>query len=820
VAIAVTAGILIDRAFSPSLLGSLFAAGILLAASVIAGLGPRSGLALVYLGLALTGFGAAYHHYRRDHHPADDIGWLARETPQLIQVQGFLEEEPRPVWFDPDDPLHSSRSFDAESTPTVAVLSVRKRFEDQRWLNASGRVALYVSGPLRDLHAGDEVEVVGHLLALRGPENPGERDYAAELRDAGVRATIQVRHTADVVTRLERGSWLAVPVRRACIRGWGDRTLVEGIPGGRGGLASALLLGEDSSLTPPEWQKYIHTGVIHVLVVSGQQLVVLAAFLWFCLRFTPLRQRPSVVIIVVILWLYAVLAGGRPSVVRAAATVSVFAGGVLLRRLTFPANALAAAWLLVLLLNPGDVANLGCLLSFSCVAVLYWSFDRQRAKEEKIDPLDQLVEASRPAWQRALLGVGRFLAASYFLSFLLWLVVTPLVVAKMHYLPLTGLLIGPPVVWLASVALVSGFLFLLASICVPFLAPIPAWATSLSLAGCEGLVDLGLHLSPRHLYLNDIPRWWLIGVYVLLSAAFFLSRTRRLLQPTLLVGLVWLGVGAAALFIRIPSDETRITFLAVGHGGCCVIETPDGRTLLYDTGSMRGPGVARQKIAPFLWHRGIRHIDEVFLSHADLDHFNGLRDLLDFCSVGQVTRTPSFALKENAAVRAVLDRLERDGIPVRLVQQGDRLRAGELTLDVLHPPETGPEGVENVRSLVLLVQHGRHRVLLTGDLEGVGLSALLQHPPHRVDVLMAPHHGSRRIDVRGLLNWSRPGLIVSQDDRREPAGGDPYQNASVRLLNTGEHGAVTLRVHSSGVIVETFVTSQRFVLRTSHRESD
>src|SRR5262249_48602193 len=136
VAIAVTVGILLDRAFSPPLLGSLFAAGILLAASLIAGLGPRSGPALCSLALPLAGVGAPYHHYRRDHHPADDIGWLARETPQIIQVQGFLDEEPRPVWFDPKDPLRSSRSIDVESTPTVAILSVRKRYENQQWLNA------------------------------------------------------------------------------------------------------------------------------------------------------------------------------------------------------------------------------------------------------------------------------------------------------------------------------------------------------------------------------------------------------------------------------------------------------------------------------------------------------------------------------------------------------------------------------------------------------------------------------------------------------------------------------------------------------------
>ena len=74
--------------------------------------------------------------------------------------------------------------------------------------------------------------------------------------------------------------------------------------------------------------------------------------------------------------------------------------------------------------------------------------------------------------------------------------------------------------------------------------------------------------------------------------------------------------------------------LPVGHGGCTVLETPDGRTLLYDAGALAGPEVTRRQIAPFLWSRGIRRIDEVILSHADLDHFNGLPSLLDRFAIG------------------------------------------------------------------------------------------------------------------------------------------------------------------------------------------
>jgi len=59
------------------------------------------------------------------------------------------------------------------------------------------------------------------------------------------------------------------------------------------------------------------------------------------------------------------------------------------------------------------------------------------------------------------------------------------------------------------------------------------------------------------------------------------------------------------------------------------METPDGRTLIYDAGALGGPDVTKRQIAPLPLECGIRRIDEVFLSHADLDHSTGLPALLD-----------------------------------------------------------------------------------------------------------------------------------------------------------------------------------------------
>jgi competence protein ComEC len=258
----------------------------------------------------------------------------------------------------------------------------------------------------------------------------------------------------------------------------------------------------------------------------------------------------------------------------------------------------------------------------------------------------------------------------------------------------------------------------------------------------------------------------------------------------------------------------------VGHGGCTVVETPEGHTLLYDAGAMSGPDVTVRRIAPYLWNRGIRRIDEVILSHADLDHFNGIPDLLDRFAVGQVSMTPTFADKPAAGVRHVLAELRRRGVPVRELKAGDRLRTGGLTLEVLHPPAGWrPADTENARSMVLRLRHAGHTVLLTGDLEGEGLRRVLRCPGEPVDVLMAPHHGSHRLDGGALARWCRARLVVSCQGPPRGAARAPamYVRQGARFWSTHEHGAVTLRSGAGGLVAQTFRTRQVLALRSQGR---
>jgi competence protein ComEC len=414
-----------------------------------------------------------------------------------------------------------------------------------------------------------------------------------------------------------------------------------------------------------------------------------------------------------------------------------------------------------------------------------------------------------------VLSVVRPIGISYAVTGLLFLVTAPLVASWVHIISPSGVVIGPPMVLLTSLAIIAGFLMLVAELLGGFATPVIAMVLRWLLTACDKVVLWGDQLPLGHRYVSDIPMWWLWGLYLGLFALLWIKPIWDRRRWLGLCGAAWLCVGLLSGSLQPAPDELRCTFLSVGHGGCTILETPDGRTILYDAGSLAGPDVTQRFIAPYLWHRGTRRIDEVILSHADLDHFNALPSLLDRFSVGLVTFTPSFTAKASPGVQATMQALSTKGVPTRVVSAGDVLNAGQVRMEVLHPPAIGPDGIENVRSLVLRVRHAGHSILLTGDLQEPALSQVMARKTEPIDVLMAPHHGSRTSNTPALAKWANPRLVVicQSAPRSTSPASDPYAIAGARVMSTWRDGAVTISSHSTGLIAEGFRGGERVVVR-------
>jgi competence protein ComEC len=261
---------------------------------------------------------------------------------------------------------------------------------------------------------------------------------------------------------------------------------------------------------------------------------------------------------------------------------------------------------------------------------------------------------------------------------------------------------------------------------------------------------------------------------------------------------LWIIVGLTTALSRplLRGETVECSFVAVGHGACIVVETADGQTLLYDAGSLGSPQYATQTIASYLWHRGIRRIDGIVISHADIDHYNAVPGLLRRFPVGAVYVSPLMfdGIGESGSSGPELLRaeIERRGVPLREIWSGDALRVGKhVTAHVLHPPRVGVVGTDNANSITLAVECHGWRVLLPGDLESPGLEDVLAELPYDCDVLLAPHHGSRLSDPPGFAAWSTPEWVVISGalGRDVEPVVETYAEAGAEVVRTSHRGA-------------------------------
>ena len=135
-------------------------------------------------------------------------------------------------------------------------------------------------------------------------------------------------------------------------------------------LADAILLGSRETLDPEITEDYVETGTIHLLVVAGLHLGILAGTVLLVLRRLPIPRRAALAGSALFTVLYALLVDAQPPVVRATILMLCFCGSLYFGRRRLGFNSLAAAGLVVLALNPADLFRIGAQLSFLCVAGL------------------------------------------------------------------------------------------------------------------------------------------------------------------------------------------------------------------------------------------------------------------------------------------------------------------------------------------------------------------------------------------------------------------------------------------------------------------
>lgn len=266
--------------------------------------------------------------------------------------------------------------------------------------------------------------------------------------------------------------------------------------------------------------------------------------------------------------------------------------------------------------------------------------------------------------------------------------------------------------------------------------------------------------------------------------------------------------------VLIPTEKwiqtgLEMTFLDVGQGDCIFLKNGTGMTCLIDGGSTDEKKVGTYRIIPFLKAKGIRKLDYVMVTHADGDHMNGILELLEDSSKGGI-RVENLVLPKTTLIEENYEKLvtlaAENKIPVLYIKTGDRLVDRGLEITCLHPAtDFEPEDV-NSYSMVLEVEYGKFKVLLTGDL-GMKEEVMLLGNGNLEDVflLKVAHHGSKNSSCEEFLEKVNPELAVISCGE-DNSYGHPHvetlerlESVGSKVMSTAEYGAITVRIGEGGV---------------------
>lgn len=600
------------------------------------------------------------------------------------------------------------------------------------------------------LRTGERWRLKVRLKYPRGTVNPNTFDYEQWLTAKHIGATGTVKEGYRLAASAYANNW------RYLLKEKINQCLPENM---RAGIA-ALVLGDGSALTKQQWQVLQETGTVHLMVISGQHITLLAGFIYFfvvCLvRFGLWPNRlPWLPIACALAMLsalgYGLLAGFEVPVKRACIMLAL----VFIWRLRFrhlgvvtPFLAVLAA---VLAIDPLASLQAGFWLSFSAVAILLLVFSGRLSHQcwwlTAIKVELAITIGLLPILLALLLPVSLTAPIANLMAVpVVSFIVVPF--ALLGTLLLFIPLVGTWLLWLAGYVLTLLFdaLGVIAAIMPAWIAPsYHVWVIPLAIFG------VFLILLPRGMLMR--------GFGIVFCLPLFFSK-----QP-------------------LPEEgRAEVVVFDVGQGTLVLIKTKT-HALLYDTGPSFGDfNVAERVVLPAILRQGISQLDSLIVSHADTDHAGGLLPIEQSLNIVQVVSGEPEKLIFSKPIKACQNRSWWwDGVKFSLWQWSEAKKSNDL-------------------SCVLLVEANNERLLLTGDISAKAEQAWIAENRINVHWLLAAHHGSKQSSSAAFLATIKPETVLfsrgwlNPFHHPHPSVLFRYNKMHVNVEDTAVSGALSVKL--------------------------
>lgn len=434
----------------------------------------------------------------------------------LVRVHGKEVRESYYRNFQAEASYYVARVYDypTERPNSIrTVLELEYQFGDSLPSRpVSGKVMAYFpkSDSAFALHYGDLIAIPAPIREVSPPLNPEEFDYRAYLVRKGITGQ----------TYLKDDDWIdlqandANPIYAFSYR-FRDVLLASlhrsGLNDNEFGVAAAILLGYDDYLADEVRKNYVAAGSMHILCVSGMHvgiIYLLASFLLGFLNRKKWQKTLKQVLLLALIWFYALIAGLSPSILRASLMISFVIIGEAIRRKGFVINSIAASAFILLCINPNNLFEIGFLLSYAAVMGIVVL---QRPIYNLLYVKNKLLDK---AWQITAVALSAQIATIPFTLFYFQQFTT--------YFWLSNLFMTP----ISFIVVISGMILLLVS-WIPYLNTLVGylvWGSVYVMNWVVAKIESIPYSIIKGLYINDFEFAVLLVALLLLMLTFMLRK--------------------------------------------------------------------------------------------------------------------------------------------------------------------------------------------------------------------------------------------------------------------------------------------------------
>jgi len=485
-------------------------------------------------------------------------------------------------------------------------------------------------------------------------------------------------------------------------------------------LTTALFLGDRSDYFGTIQKNFQLTGTLHYLALSGLHLGLIILPFLMLFRLLRLAPRWQLISCVPFVLFYLGMAGAIPSLLRAFVSFMFVVIAVFSGRSVDKWNGLCAVALICLLIHPAQVHSAGFYMTFFALGGIVFLGPRF---------IQLWPEQQSVVWKAVAYNTGA------------WLGIAPVLLCCFGEVYPSALLI--------NIILVPIFTVLL-SVCL-FFVLLPKMMSFLLTVIWQG-IDLLLQNALFFLEGPWGPSRPVVSAVLWSLALLLFVYWENISRKALLALAVSTYVLTMLLPTPQPFENPRVCQLDVGQGSCYLVEAHKGEGVLVDCGG-GGMNVGSKIIVPHLRKKGVKSLPYIFLTHLDLDHRVGVEDVLSRFSVGAVVTNKNNQRPELQELKKLLLLYKVSHVELG---RGESIDLGGSSISCLHPG-VDSQGAPNERSLVLLLEGKKKSVLFTGDIDEEGTPDLLRsNMLTTVDILTAPHHGSRNKYMSLLLEGVQP----------------------------------------------------------------